>query len=149
MKLREFVDTYDKEFEEPERKGVKGNDEKAIPNEGVDEKGNPVRGPVKVDKDTCAFCHKKIFKGDKWFGDKMGNVYHQECYDEKFGNEDKEKYGSEYPENETKEEEKTAESAERKPKKMTERKKTMAKAKEPKKETKKSPKPATATKKGK
>ena len=125
MKLREFVDTYDKEFEEPTSK--KKTNEKDIPNEGNDEQGNPNRGPVKADKHKCDFCKKEIEAKQRWFGDKVGRVYHEECYEKKFGNEDEEKYGSEYPEPD-KEEDKLN---------KTERKKSMSKSKEPKKEVKK------------
>jgi hypothetical protein len=132
MKLREFVDTYDKEFENNPSKRKKTN-EKDIPNEGNDEEGNPARGPVKVNKHTCDFCKKEIEANQRWFGDKMGKVYHEECYEKKFGNEDEEKYGSEYPE--TDPEESKLETKSEKPK---ERKtKHMAKTKEPKKEVKK------------
>jgi hypothetical protein len=125
MKLREFVDSYDKEFVEPSKK--KPTNIKDIPNEGNDENGNPNRGPVKVSKNKCDFCKKQITSKQKWFGDKMGKVYHEECHEKKFGNEDEEKYGSEYPEPD-KEEDKLD---------KTERKKSMAKSKEPKKEVKK------------
>lgn len=147
MKLREFVDTYDKQYEEP-KAAMKSTDEKAIPNEGQDEKGNPARGPVNVKKNTCAYCGKMIDKDDKWYGDKDGKVYHAEHYDKVFGNQDDEKYGSKYPAYNDEEEER-AERADTPKKKMTERKKTMAKAKEPKKETKKVPTKGSKTKKGK
>jgi len=145
MKLREFVDAYDKQYEEP-GKAMKGTDEKAIPNEGQDEKGNPVRGPVAVKKDICAYCGRVIDKDDKWYGDKDGKVYHAEHYDKVFGNKDDEKYGSRYPEYNDEDEERE-ERATAPKRKMTERKKTMAKAKEPKKETKKTPAKETKTKK--
>jgi hypothetical protein len=141
MKLREFVDAYDKEFENNPAKRKKTN-EKDIPNEGKDEQGNPERGPVNVNKHKCALCKKEIGADQKWLGDNMGKVYHEECYEKKFGNEDEEKYGSEYPEpdkNETELEKKT-EPKERKTK-------TMAKAKEPKKEVKKPKATKTTTKK--
>lgn len=104
MRLREFVDSFDKKYEEPERGTLRKNDETAIPNEGEDEKGNPIRGPVKVTKNKCSYCKLPINKEDKWFGDKDGNVYHKDCYDKISGNKEQDVYGGEYPENLGKEE---------------------------------------------
>jgi len=140
MKLRDFVKaekvneelySADKEFEEPVHKGIVKNDEKEIPNEGNDEKNDPVRGPRKVVKNACAGCGKPIKKGEYWMGDMMGRLYHRDCFDEKFGNLDPDIQGSQYPEYpEVNPKEKADEiKFERSPK--------MAKSKEPKKEVKK------------
>jgi hypothetical protein len=121
MKLREFVDSF-VPFKEPKV------DEKAIPNEGKEKDGSFTSGPVNVDKNICAGCGKKIVKGEKWFGDNEGKVYHEKCYNAKFGNLDKSTYGSNFPE------------GDEQPIVNSERKKSMAKSKEPKKEPKKAPK---------
>jgi hypothetical protein len=121
MKLREFVDSF-VPFKEPKV------DEKAIPNEVKEKDGSFTSGPVNVDKNICAGCGKKIVKGEKWFGDNEGKVYHEKCYNAKFGNLDKSTYGSNFPE------------GDEQPIVNSERKKSMAKSKEPKKEPKKAPK---------